>query len=89
MKNVPDRIFINLGDYDEEYTEEDDFNELGEVTWCMDKIFPNDIEYVRKDALLEFLAGLEKDSARNAGTDDLACAAHDMVCLIIEKIESL
>ena len=47
------------------------------------------IEYLRKDALLEFLAGLEKDSARNAGTDDLACAAHDMVCLIIDKIESL
>ena len=46
-------------------------------------------EYIRKDALLDFLTSLEKDSARNAGTDDLAYAAHGMVCLLIDKIKSL
>lgn len=46
-------------------------------------------EYIRKDALLEFLTNLEKDSARNAGTDNSAYAAHEMVCLLIDKIKLL
>ena len=47
---------------------------------------PYHVCYIRKDALLEFPASLEKDSAKNAGTDDLAYAAHEMVCTLIEKI---
>ena len=50
---------------------------------------PYHICYIRKDALLEFLASLEKDSAKNAGTDDSASAAHEMVCQLIDKIKSL
>lgn len=56
----------------------------GEMQFIID-----DTVYIRKDALLEFLANLEKDSARNAGTDELANAAHEMVCLLIDKIKSL
>ena len=45
MKNIPNKIFLNLGDDLEDF---DDFNELGEVTWCVDKVGDGDIEYQRK-----------------------------------------
>ena len=45
MKNIPNKIFLNIG-YEPE--KGDDFNELGEVTQCVDKINDNDIEYQRK-----------------------------------------
>ena len=45
MKNVPNKIFLNIG-YEPE--KGDDFNDLGEVTWCVDKVNDNDIEYQRK-----------------------------------------
>ena len=45
MKNIPNTIFLNLGEDLEDF---EDFNELGEVTWCADKIGDGDIEYQRK-----------------------------------------
>ena len=45
LKNVPNNIFLNIG-YEPE--KGDDFNDLGEVTWCADKVNDNDIEYQRK-----------------------------------------
>lgn len=45
MKNIPNTIFLNLGEDLEDF---EDFNELGEVTWCTDKIGDGDIEYQRK-----------------------------------------
>lgn len=45
MKNIPNTIFLNLGEDLEDF---EDFNELGEVTWCVDKIGDGDIEYQRK-----------------------------------------
>ena len=45
MKNVPNKIFLNIG-YEPE--KGDDFNELGEVTWCADKVNDSDIEYQSK-----------------------------------------
>ena len=35
MKNIPNTIFLNLGEDLEDF---EDFNELGEVTWCADKV---------------------------------------------------
>ena len=40
MKNIPNTIFLNLGEDLEDF---EDFNELGEVTWCADKIGDGDI----------------------------------------------
>ncbi len=75
---APDKVYID---------------DLAVINDCVTKIslkkLPNFSEYIRKDALLEFLVRLEKDSTRNAGTDDLAYAAHEMVCILIDKIESL
>ena len=45
MKNIPNKIFLNIG-YEPE--KGDDFNDLGEVTWCVDKVNDSDIEYQRK-----------------------------------------
>ena len=45
MKNIPNTIFLNLGENLEDF---EDFNELGEVTWCTDKVGDGDIEYQRK-----------------------------------------
>lgn len=43
MNNLPQKIYLQI-DADGETPE--DFNELGGVTWCYDKIHGNDIEYV-------------------------------------------
>lgn len=68
-------------------------DDLAVVNDCATKIslkqLPNFSKYIRKDALMEFLVSLEKDFVRNAGTDDLAYAAHETVCILIDKIESL
>ena len=45
MKNIPEEIHLVIGDDGLEY---DDFNELGEVTWCSDSIYDSDLIYQRK-----------------------------------------
>lgn len=45
MKHIPNKIFLNIG-YEPE--KGDDFNDLEEVTWCVDKVNDSDIEYQRK-----------------------------------------
>lgn len=42
MTNIPDRIFLQIG---EDCPSDADFNELGEVSWCDDRINENDLEY--------------------------------------------
>lgn len=49
MKNIPDRIYLNLGL--EEDSTDIDFKELYDVTWSEDKIDADDIEYVRKEPI--------------------------------------
>ncbi|MEK6294419.1 MAG: hypothetical protein V4793_24135, partial [Paraburkholderia tropica] len=53
IKNAPPRIFLNLGDGLP--SEEIDFSSLHEVTWCADKQYANDVEYV--------IAALPSDAA--------------------------
>jgi hypothetical protein len=53
MKNLPDKIFLNLGDLTEEEYNETDFQELSEVTWSEDDVQGRNVEYVRKDAFIE------------------------------------
>jgi hypothetical protein len=40
--NAPKKIYLNIGDV---FEKEVDFGSFSEVTWCQDKISPNDIEY--------------------------------------------
>lgn len=45
MKNLPKRIYLNIGDG---VPDDANFHDLSEVTWSEERMFDNDIEYVRK-----------------------------------------
>ncbi len=56
MKNVPETIYLQVGDpsvNSEDEMQDFDFKEIEDVpdavTWCRDRIFSTDIEFVRKD----------------------------------------
>ena len=49
MKNIPNRIYLNLGL--QEDCADIDFNELSEITWSQDKVDDDDIEFVRKEPI--------------------------------------
>jgi hypothetical protein len=49
MKNIPEKIYLQVDTEDEELY--NDFEELQEVTWCQDKINDNDIEYIKNDVV--------------------------------------
>ena len=53
MKNLPDKIYLNLGDLTEEEYKELDFHDLSDVTWSEDDVQGRNVEYVRKDAFIE------------------------------------
>lgn len=42
MKNIPQSIWLNIGD---ECPNDVDFRDLSEVTWSEDRVFNNDIQY--------------------------------------------
>lgn len=48
LKNIPDKIYLQIG----EIPDEDDFIDLEDVCWCVDKINDNDIEYCRTENVL-------------------------------------
>jgi hypothetical protein len=45
MKNIPQTIFLQVDPAGER---PEDFNQIGEATWCKDRINSNDLEYVIK-----------------------------------------
>ena len=57
-KNTPARIFLVMGE--EDVTPEDNFLELAEITWCSEKVYKTDVEYVRKDLYDAVKKKLEK-----------------------------
>lgn len=53
MKNLPKKIYLNLGDLSEEEYNELDFHDLSEVTWSDDDVQSRNVEYVCKDVFIE------------------------------------
>jgi len=53
--DAPEKIYLQVcGDCPQTDCDNCKFEDLEEnITWCKDKIFKNDIEYVRKDAFVE------------------------------------
>jgi hypothetical protein len=47
MKNIPKKIYLQIGEYYIDCIGED-FNKLEGVTWCANRINKNDIVYYRK-----------------------------------------
>lgn len=45
MKNIPNKIYLQVGELSDEEMKEVDFDNLSEVTWCKDHVFPSDIEF--------------------------------------------
>ena len=80
---TPDKIYLQVcGECTEEDCKNCKFEDLEDnVTWCKDRIYKNDIEYIRKDALLEWL-----NEAIIAVNNDGIRAGFKIV---LNKIESL
>ena len=51
----PDRIWLVYGELEHDDTHQECYLH-GEVTWCQDKQFDGDVEYVRSDKLNDFRA---------------------------------
>jgi len=49
MKNIPKKIYLQIGDCDCE--DWNDVYPLNGITWCIDKISDNDIEFIRKEQI--------------------------------------
>ena len=48
MKNVPNKIFLNIGTDEKDL----DFNTLAQVTWSEDRVFDSDLEFISVSFLL-------------------------------------
>jgi len=63
MMKAPERIYLQTGleswDDDPELT----WDGLEEVTWCVDRINDNDVEYVRRDIAAKLWAALNQKLA--------------------------
>jgi hypothetical protein len=58
MKNLPNKIYLNFGDITKKEFEESDYNEFCKldefaVTFCEDRVYDTDVEYIRTDAFIE------------------------------------
>ncbi|MBQ9368938.1 MAG: hypothetical protein IJT83_14240 [Victivallales bacterium] len=67
MKNLPLRIYLNFGEIDEEDYENGDFDEIknldeNAVTWCEDKVFDTDEEYLN----IALVNKIVRDAVENA-----------------------
>ena len=47
MKNIPKKIFLQVGDLEDDNVE---FSELSDVTWSAERVFKTDIAYILKPA---------------------------------------
>ena len=89
---APDKIYLQTcGDCPGFECESCQFQDLAEVTWCEDRIYEKDVEYIRKDALLEWAK--EKKERLGKMFDSMPATAIgaklDACKEFIDKIESL
>ena len=73
MKNIPDRIYLQVGDT---APSDCDFNELSQeaVTWCRDRIWRNDIEYIKRSKF-----GLSTELARKEEREKAVAALRQVI----------
>lgn len=90
MKNIPEKIYIQVG---EDVEQDEDFKELDAeaVTWCADKVFHNDIEYIRKDLIPQYMQcdeACEYHCTKN-GEQPKECEQHNFKSIILFKLEQM
>lgn len=91
---APDKIYLQVcGECPEEDCKNCKFEDLEDnVTWCKDRIYKKDIEYIRKDALLEWAKENEKRLGDLLTLNNQSLAIGGKLYAyqeLIEKIESL
>jgi len=88
--NAPDKIYLQVcGDCPKVDCKNCKFEDLEDnVTWCKDRIFDLDVEYIRKDALLEWAKNL-KDRWEEPPMSKHSPGCVFMLEQVIKKIESL
>lgn len=59
MKNIPERIYLNIGE-----EAPSDFRKLSEVTWSEERIFDNDIAYTLRPQLISVEEKLPEDGQK-------------------------
>jgi hypothetical protein len=57
MENIPNKIYLQIGDDFEPDNFTGDFKELSEISWCVDKIYDGDIEYINRSSIKKKLEG--------------------------------
>ena len=63
MKNVPNKIYLQVGDLTDKDDRNTDFNELSDVCWSSEKIFRTDIEFIRKpDAARKYIERIANET---------------------------
>ena len=87
MKNLPEKIYLNFGEITKEEFEESDYNEFYKideyaVTYCEDKVYDTDVEYIHKDALLEWAKIKQTQCLENS-------TAHAYFQMFIDKINCM
>ena len=87
---APDKIYLQVcGDCPKVDCKNCKFEDLEDnVTWCKDRIFDLDVEYIRKDALLEWAKNL-KDRWEEPPMSKHSPGCVFMLEQVIKKIESL
>lgn len=56
MTNIPKTIYLQIGI---DCSDDEDFNDLSEVSWCAERINENDIEYVLKEKESDIISDAE------------------------------
>ena len=60
MKNIPKFIYLQAGL--EQYGEScEDFNELDNISWCVDKIYGDDLKFISVDLISAQIEKLEME----------------------------
>lgn len=77
MKDLPEKIYLNLGEVTEEEWEElkdksfVDISKVWEITWCEDKVFEHDLEFIRKDVVEKMIKDALTEEAIKKALGDL------------------
>ena len=85
--NAPEKIYLQVcGECPEEDCKNCKFEDLEDnVTWCKDRIYKKDIEYIRKDALLEWAEEEMMKAAKQSDSYGRRNAFMD----VIDKLNSI
>lgn len=67
MKNIPNRIYLNI-DIGNENPKDIDFKDLSGISWCSDRINSNDLVYYSKDFIIGLLSARIKETEEKIKT---------------------